>query len=66
MKRDDECCGAARWCRSRKKSSIRSSNCEPQMKDGYYSRSQYGSYSNGSQSILAAILEQILGMTLLD
>jgi flagellar biosynthesis/type III secretory pathway protein FliH len=34
--------------------------------DGYYSRSQYGSYSNGSQSILAAILEQILGMTLLD
>jgi hypothetical protein len=34
--------------------------------DGYYSRSQYGSYSNGGYSILGAILEQILGLQLLD
>ena len=32
--------------------------------DGYYSRSQYGRYSNGSGSILGAILEGILGFTL--
>jgi hypothetical protein len=28
--------------------------------DGYYSRSQYGNYSNGRGSILAAILQQLL------
>ena len=30
--------------------------------DGYYSRSQYGRYSNGSYSILGAILQGILGL----
>jgi len=34
--------------------------------DGYYSRSRYGRYSNGSYSILGAILEQILGFQLLN
>src|SRR5262249_12541199 len=34
--------------------------------DGYYSRSQYGRYSNGSYSILGAILNQILGLQLLN
>ncbi len=34
--------------------------------DGYYSRSQYGRYSNGSYSILGTILEQILGLQLLN
>ncbi len=34
--------------------------------DGYYSRSRYGSYSNGGQSILGAILEQILELALID
>jgi len=34
--------------------------------DGYYSRSQYGRYSNGGYSILGAILEQILGLQLLN
>ena len=34
--------------------------------DGYYSRSRYGQYSNGSRSILGAILEQILGLQLLN
>ena len=34
--------------------------------DGYYSRSRYGQYSNGSHSILGAILEQILGLQLLN
>jgi hypothetical protein len=32
--------------------------------DGYYSRSSYGRYSNGSHSILGTILEQILGLQL--
>jgi hypothetical protein len=34
--------------------------------DGYYSRSQYGRYSNGSYSIIGSILEQILGLQLLN
>ena len=34
--------------------------------DGYYSRSRYGRYSNGSYSILGAILEQVLGLQLLN
>jgi hypothetical protein len=34
--------------------------------DGYYRRSQYGRYSNGSYSILGAILERILGLQLLN
>ena len=34
--------------------------------DGYYSRSNYGRYSNGSYSILGTILEQILGLQLLN
>ena len=34
--------------------------------DGYYSRSRYGSYSNGSYSILGTILEGILGLQLLN
>jgi hypothetical protein len=34
--------------------------------DGYYSRSQYGRYSNGGYSILGQILEGILGFTLLN
>jgi len=34
--------------------------------DGYNSRSQYGRYSNGSYSILGTILEQILGLQLLN
>jgi len=34
--------------------------------DGYYSRSSYGRYSNGSYSILGAILEGILGLQLLN
>ena len=32
--------------------------------DGYYSRSQYGRYSNGTYSILGAILGQILNIQL--
>lgn len=31
--------------------------------DGYYSRSQYGNYSNGSSSILGTVLSAILGLT---
>jgi hypothetical protein len=31
--------------------------------DGYYSRSQYGTYSNGNYSILSAILSQILNLS---
>jgi hypothetical protein len=31
--------------------------------DGYYSRSQYGSYLNGSPSILSTVLSAILGLT---
>ena len=34
--------------------------------DGYYSRSQYGRYSNGGNSILGAILEGILGLQLIN
>jgi hypothetical protein len=34
--------------------------------DGYYSRSRYGRYSNGSASILGTILESILGLQLLN
>jgi flagellar biosynthesis/type III secretory pathway protein FliH len=34
--------------------------------DGYYSRSQYGRYSNGTASILGAILEQILNLELIN
>ena len=34
--------------------------------DGYHSRSRYGSYSNGGYSILGTILEQILGLQLLN
>jgi len=34
--------------------------------DGYYSRSQYGRYSNGGNSILGQILEGILGFTLMN
>ena len=34
--------------------------------DGYYSRSQYGRHSNGGYNILGAIIEQILGFTLLN
>jgi hypothetical protein len=34
--------------------------------DGYYSRSQYGRYSNGTASILGAILEQILNLQLIN
>ena len=30
--------------------------------DGYYSRNQYGRYSNGSASILGTILETILNL----
>jgi hypothetical protein len=33
--------------------------------DGYHSRSQYGRYSNGSGSILGAILETILNLQLI-
>ncbi|HEX9430763.1 MAG TPA: hypothetical protein VF944_10335, partial [Candidatus Bathyarchaeia archaeon] len=33
--------------------------------DGYYGRSQYGRYSNGSFSILGSILEQILSLQLI-
>jgi hypothetical protein len=32
--------------------------------DGYYSRSQYGRYSNGTANILGAILEQIINLRL--
>jgi len=32
--------------------------------DGYNSRSQYGSYSNGNYSILSAVLSQILNLSL--
>lgn len=32
--------------------------------DGYYSRSQYGRYSNGTANILSAILQQILNLQL--
>ncbi len=31
--------------------------------DGYYGRSQYGSSSNGTTSILGAVLSAILGLT---
>ncbi|HEY6121294.1 MAG TPA: hypothetical protein VIV66_15155 [Pyrinomonadaceae bacterium] len=34
--------------------------------DGYYRRSRYGNYSNGSFNILGTILEQILGLQVLD
>jgi hypothetical protein len=34
--------------------------------DGYYSRSQYGRYSNGGYSILGAILEGILNLQLVN
>jgi flagellar biosynthesis/type III secretory pathway protein FliH len=34
--------------------------------DGYYSRSQYGRYSNGTASILGAILESILGLQVIN
>ena len=34
--------------------------------DGYYSRSQYGRYSNGNGSILGAILETILSLQLIN
>jgi len=34
--------------------------------DGYYSRSQYGRYSNGRWSILGAILQQVLGLQLIN
>ena len=34
--------------------------------DGYYSRSQYGQYSNGSANILGTILQTILSLTVLD
>jgi hypothetical protein len=34
--------------------------------DGYYSRSQYGRYSNGSASILGTILEAILNLQLVN
>jgi hypothetical protein len=30
--------------------------------DGYYSRSQYGSYRNGSYSLLGAVLSTILNV----
>jgi aryl-phospho-beta-D-glucosidase BglC (GH1 family) len=30
--------------------------------DGYYSRYQYGSYNNGSYSIIGAVLNTILGL----
>jgi len=32
--------------------------------DGYNSRSQYGSYSNGNYSMLSAVLSQILNLAL--
>ena len=34
--------------------------------DGYHSSSRYGGYNNGTLSILGAILEQILGLQLLN
>jgi hypothetical protein len=34
--------------------------------DGYYSRSQYGRYSNGTAGILGNILEQILNLQLVN
>ena len=34
--------------------------------DGYYSRSQYGRYSNGSANILGTILQTILNLTVMD
>jgi hypothetical protein len=34
--------------------------------DGYYSRSRYGSYSNGRWSVLGAILTGILGLELIN
>jgi len=34
--------------------------------DGYYSRSQYGRYSNGTAGILGTILEQILNLQLVN
>jgi hypothetical protein len=34
--------------------------------DGYYSRSRYGTYSNGKLSILGAILSGILGLQLIN
>ena len=34
--------------------------------DGYYSRSQYGRYSNGTLGILGTILEQILNLQLVN
>jgi hypothetical protein len=34
--------------------------------DSYYSRSQYGRYSNGTASILGTILEQILNLQLIN
>jgi len=34
--------------------------------DGYYSRSQYGRYSNGTASLLGTILEQILNLQLMN
>ena len=34
--------------------------------DGYYSRSQYGRYSNGNASILGTILEAILNLQLIN
>jgi len=32
--------------------------------DGYYSRSNYGSYSNGGYNLLGAILQQVLNLQL--
>ena len=34
--------------------------------DGYYSRNQYGRYSNGNASILGTILETILNLQLIN
>ena len=34
--------------------------------DGYYSRSQYGRYSNGTASILGTILQTILSLQLIN
>jgi hypothetical protein len=34
--------------------------------DGYYSRSQYGRYSNGTASLLGTVLEQILNLQLIN
>jgi flagellar biosynthesis/type III secretory pathway protein FliH len=34
--------------------------------DGYYSRSQYGRYSNGTPSLLASVLEQFLNLQLIN